>query len=223
MTTGDGCCLVLKMCLGPHNDWSLSSPRWSLSGPGRWSCYTGLTQPPLFNLPTRVPTKCVRSTCSASVSVGSVKLRCTTCTAFLCVTFILNQQILSVSGHRTGPTRVFGFWRSLIFQQIFQQKRKMTLPNRFSHHALEKTLKTKTSENFTYRDPILYWNLFTYGSDFVSDPPPQQKPMQVFASVGRVEFLDNENWPPPPFTSVVPGNRKFPPSCPEFCCLTSGE
>lgn len=69
----------------------------------------------------------------------------------------------------------------------------MTLPNRFSHHALEKTLKTKTSENFTYRDPILYWNLFTYGSDFVSDPPPQQKPMQVFASVGRVEFLDNEN------------------------------
>ncbi len=21
------------MCLGPHNDWSLSSPRWSLSGP----------------------------------------------------------------------------------------------------------------------------------------------------------------------------------------------
>ncbi len=33
-TTGDGHCLVLKMCLGPHNDWSLSSPRWSLSGPG---------------------------------------------------------------------------------------------------------------------------------------------------------------------------------------------
>ncbi len=33
MTTGDGHCLVLKMCLGPQNDWSLSSPRWSLSGP----------------------------------------------------------------------------------------------------------------------------------------------------------------------------------------------
>ncbi len=33
MTIGEDHCLVLKMCLGPHNDQPLCGPRWSLSGP----------------------------------------------------------------------------------------------------------------------------------------------------------------------------------------------